>query len=115
MSIIAVNAEWSDATKTVVDIAKSIAPMVPEGASRVAYEHKLAAIEEIMKRSDAKLAHDLGYKMCQCTFPPQIALWKESKKAHVCPNPACGQEFRHVVSPKAIRELSRGGPNGWTG
>ena len=37
-------------------------------------------------------------KLCDCTFPPQIMLWQEARKAHVCPNEACGR-----IKPTGMR------------
>jgi len=47
--------------------------------------------DEILKRSDSKLAKELGYELCQCTYPPQIMLWDQKRQAYYCPNPDCGR------------------------
>jgi hypothetical protein len=55
--------------------------------------------EEALKRSDTALAQKLGYHLCQCTYPPQIMLWQESRGCHVCPNPACGRNTAKFHEP----------------
>ena len=46
---------------------------------------KLREAEGSMKRADAKLAKELGLRLCDCEFPPNVMLWRETEKAHVCP------------------------------
>jgi hypothetical protein len=65
--------------------------IVTNGPGKDALQNKITEAEDALKRSDGKLAKKLGYKLCRCTFPPQIMLWKEAQKAHVCPNPECGR------------------------
>jgi hypothetical protein len=44
----------------------------------------LAQAEQVLVAPNVKLAHDLGYELCKCTFPPQIMLWNEEMGATVC-------------------------------
>jgi hypothetical protein len=106
--------DWLGLTKSAVDLLKSAAAMVPKGDRRAAIEAKITEAEDMLKRSDAKLAYELGLKLCDCTFPPNVMLWKESEKAHVCPDSACGRKkYQGMrVSQEALDFLSRQGPRG---
>ena len=75
-------------SKDALDLVKSAAGLLPKGAAKNEAEQKLKAADEVLRRTDAKLAKDLGYKLCQCTFPPQIMLWKQ--ESHMLECPACG-------------------------
>lgn len=85
---------WVETGKVAIDSLKAILPLLPTGAKRDEVHAKITAAESALKRSDAALAKELHYRLCQCTFPPQIMLWKETEKAHVCPNPQCGRRHK---------------------
>ena len=61
-------------SKDALEIMKNAAAFLPKGETRDEAERKIQAAEEALHRADAKLAKDLDYKLCQCTFPPQIML-----------------------------------------
>lgn len=84
-------AEFVAASKSAVELLKSAYEVLPKGDKRDEVEKKVKMAEDILKRSDAKLAKELGYTLCECTFPPQIMLWKQQQSAYVCPNPECGR------------------------
>ena len=48
--------------------------------------------------TEAKLPKKLGYKLCLCTFPPSVMLWRETKKASVCPT--CGRKISRKKKPR---------------
>src|SRR5207237_9425043 len=79
-------AEYIPASKDTLDLVRAAWSLLPKGEKRSEAEHKLHAAEEALKRSDAALAQKLGYQLCQCTFPPQIMLWKETQKHAACSN-----------------------------
>jgi hypothetical protein len=83
------------ATKSALDILKTALGLLPKGENKEALAKKIEEAEEALKRSDAKLAKELGYKLCQCTFPPQIMLWQEPRQAHVCPK--CGHTLTSYI------------------
>lgn len=85
---------WIDAASGTVGLLRAAAKLLPKGEKRDEIEARISAAEEALKRSDAKLAKELGMNLCDCTFPPQIMLWKEAEKSHVCPNLACGRRQR---------------------
>jgi hypothetical protein len=87
---------WVGAAKGALDLVKSAWAMLPKGKNRDEIEAKIRSAEEGLARSDAKLARALGMQLCECTFPPQIMLWKEAEQAHVCPNSSCNRRMRGV-------------------
>jgi hypothetical protein len=107
---------WLVSAKDAVGLMRSVVELLPKGEKRTEIESKIAAAENTLARSDAKLARELGLKLCDCTFPPQIMLWKEAQKAHVCPNADCGRVTKRgmQISQEAVDQVSRpSGPNSW--
>ena len=91
---------WVTAGKSGIELIRAAAGLLPKGERKDEIEYKLGEAENALAASNAKLAHDLGYKMCQCTFPPQIMLWENASESHACPNPKCG---RRIVRAKPVR------------
>lgn len=85
--------DYIQLSKDAIDLLKTAYGVLPKGPDKEAFEKKIAAAEEILKRADAKLASDLGYRLCQCQFPPRPMLWKEQIKSYVCQNPECGRKI----------------------
>jgi hypothetical protein len=92
-------AAWVVAGKSALDLLRSALQLLPTGKAKDDAAAKLAEAEAALKRSDAKLAIELGYKLCHCTFPPSIMLWKEQEEAHECQNPECR---RKIERPRAV-------------
>lgn len=86
------------AFKGAMDLLKAASSMLPKGQKKDEVDAKIIAAQEALKRADAELARNLGYKLCQCTFPPQIMLWQQAQSAHVCGK--CGDQIK----------VYRGGP-----
>ncbi|MCU7844704.1 MAG: hypothetical protein KZQ93_12770 [Candidatus Thiodiazotropha sp. (ex Monitilora ramsayi)] len=66
--------------------------LLPESQDKEAIEKSLAEADKAAKMAEAQLAQALGYKLCKCTFPPQIMLsngYKEDNYAQqeefICP------------------------------
>jgi hypothetical protein len=97
--------EFLTASKSAVDLLKSAYEALPTGSKREEVECKVKEAEDILKRSDAKLAKDLGYCLCKCEFPPKIMLWKQDAQAEVCPS--CGHTIKHARSdePAVVRAM----------
>jgi hypothetical protein len=72
---------WVQASKAAVDLLKSAYKALPAGEKRSEVENKVRIAEQILERSDSKLAKELGFNLCKCTWPPQIMLWNESERA----------------------------------
>jgi len=83
-------AEFLNVGKGTVDLLKSAASLLPVGKNRDEIEQKVQAAAALLARNDAKLAKELGYSLCRCTYPPQIMLSKGHHEVHgmevsVCP------------------------------
>jgi hypothetical protein len=106
---------WIITAKATADLVKTAASLLPKGPKRAEIEAALRINDEAMQRADARLAKDLGLRLCSCTFPPQIMLWKEALKADVCPNPECNRTLPRGmrISKELLDEASRPGPNSW--
>jgi hypothetical protein len=79
-------------------LLKALYPLLPtQKLDEV--ETQIHAAEEAFQMSKVALAKEWGYNLHDCTFPPQIMLWKESERAHVCPNPECGHRKTPPTSP----------------
>ena len=106
---------WLGAAKDTVSLLKSAATMLPKGEKKAEIEGKIGDAEKVLSESDARLAKDLGFPLCQCTFPPQIMLWKEAESAHVCPRLECGHMKRRglKISQEAVELSGRRNPTGW--
>ena len=64
--------------------------MLPKGDKRDKAELEIAAAERSLKLSEAVAARSLGYKLCQCEFPPNIMLSagyhpRHDKEIYKCP------------------------------
>jgi hypothetical protein len=91
---------WVTAGKGALDLMRSAWHAMPKGEKKDELEAKVKKAEDALQTSSANLAKSFGYKLCQCTFPPQIMLWQESTNSHVCPNPAC--DHRIERRPTAV-------------
>ena len=84
-------AEWTaahlrTAGKTVLDPFKGIRSELPAGPKSQQIKEQIDKAEGALKASEVELAKALGYKLCRCTFPPQIMLWYEQDQANICNN-----------------------------
>jgi hypothetical protein len=72
-----------------ISVAKGAKDLLPSGKDRDTVEQSLEAAERATKLAEAQVAKALGYRLCQCTFPPQIMLSKEyvgESERFECPN-----------------------------
>jgi hypothetical protein len=81
---------WRRTCQAAIVQLKNASVALPAGERRHDIEAKIKDAENVLARADAMLAKELGYRLHDCTYPPQIMLWKEAEQAHVCPNPECG-------------------------
>lgn len=100
---------YANAVKSALDILKSAKDLIPKGKDKDAITHKIEEAEQALKRADAKLAKELGYTLCECTFPPQIMLWQEKRQLFVCQNAECGRTLPRgmAISAAALAEARR--------
>ncbi len=97
--------EWLFDLKSATEFVKTTLGMLPKSPEKDVIESKIQAADEAMRRADVELAKDLGYRLCQCTFPPQVMLWKEGQQAHVCEK--CGHKIERIKAAR-VRPLSWG-------
>ena len=90
--------EWLTAGKSLLELFRVARDNLPKGEQREQLDAKIKEAEQILARSDAKLAQDLGYDLCKCTFPPTPMLYRHSERASVCQNEACGNRKRAYSS-----------------
>jgi hypothetical protein len=95
------------AGKGALDLMRSTWQMMPKGEKRDELAAKMAKAESALQASSAALAKSFGYKLCRCTFPPQIMLWKQAEKTNVCE--VCSSKDPVPEEPTPILSLS--GPN----
>jgi hypothetical protein len=85
--------QWMTDAKLCLDLVKSTVSMIPKGQERQKIDKSLAQAEDALGRADVSLAQQLGYHLCQCTFPPQIMRWRENEKSFRCPREECGRRL----------------------
>jgi hypothetical protein len=82
--------EYIKAGSEALVLLKTLYPLLPT-QNRDEVEAKIHAAEEALQKANVALAQAWDYHLCQCTFPPQIMLWREKEKGHFCPRPECGR------------------------
>jgi len=79
------------AAKTALDIIKGIWAELPKGHDAERAQRQIEEAESALAITKAKLAKGLGFRLCQCEFPPPIMLLNAAERKHVCPS--CGNTF----------------------
>ncbi|NPD68714.1 hypothetical protein HN018_13115 [Lichenicola cladoniae] len=106
---------WLSTGRDAVALLKAAGGLLPKGEKKAEIEGKIEDAEVALRKSNALLAKDLGFPLCQCTFPSSIMLWKEAQKAHVCPNLECGHikpRGMQISREAVVQAHSRSG-GGW--
>ena len=99
---------WIAAGKSGLDLLRSAWALMPKSDEKDRIARKLEEAELALELSNAKLAKDLGFRLCQCQFPPKPMLWDNGRSAFVCQNVACGRVDR-VERPSAAQRRRRSG------
>jgi hypothetical protein len=97
--------EYLTAGKGALDLIKGTLSLIPKGEKADKAKEQIERAEQALKASEAAAAKALGYKLCQCTFPPQIMLWKESEGAYVCPECSHHEWKGFHISDEALSRL----------
>jgi hypothetical protein len=84
-------AGWISAGKSGLDLLRAAWTLMPKGAEKDRIARKLEEAELALELSNAKLAKELGFRLCQCRFPPLPMLWDNGRGAFICQNVACGR------------------------
>jgi hypothetical protein len=102
--------EWLDTTRDAIELfraalslSRDVQQALPKGEQAEAIAKALDEAEKKARLAEAQIAKALGYKLCQCTFPPQIMLLCRDDGAHPAVAEfhrcsACGREFRSKFS-----------------
>ena len=75
--------------KNAIGLAKDANDLVADSPKRRAAEAALALAEQQLRLAESRAAQEFGYALCQCTFPPQIAL-RQKDGSRCCPK--CGRD-----------------------
>ncbi|MDP5145683.1 hypothetical protein ORI98_04410 [Shewanella sp. ULN5] len=70
-----------------VGLVKKTQDLLPDSVEKEAIEKSLAEAGKASKLAEAQIAQALGYRLCQCTFPPQVMLsvgYKENIEEFKC-------------------------------
>lgn len=73
-----------DVSKSIVGLLKDFRDLAPAPKQSEIAE-KIEQAEKELSLAESATAKELGYDLCQCTFPPQIMLYKAEQGATVCP------------------------------
>lgn len=104
--------KYLTAGNSALDIFKGIRAELPKGPKADEIQQQIEKAEAALRASEASAAKALGYNLCQCTFPPQIMLWRERESAYVCPNESCGKRIvKRTGAPRVITRPP--GPGDW--
>lgn len=102
--------DWLRDAKTAVELLNAGKKLLPKGKHQDDLGAKIDEARHSLERSDASLAQGLGYRLCQCKFPPSIMLWREKEKSYLCQNDECGRRIDMSASAVPSSAL---GPNSW--
>jgi hypothetical protein len=90
--------DYIKASTEAIVLIKTLYPLLPT-QNRDEVEAKIYAAEEALHRANVELAKGWNFPLCQCTFPPQIMLWREGEKGHFCPRAECGRNTANFNRP----------------
>jgi len=76
---------------TAFSLLKQGKDLIPKGEKKQAAEKALGEAEEKFNLAKTKIAKELDYELCRCTFPPQIMLTTSDRHHWKCPK--CGSEI----------------------
>jgi hypothetical protein len=77
---------WSEYIKAGSEafvLLKAVLPLLPQGGAEI--EARVEAAERALQAANVSLAQGWGFKLHDCTFPPQIMLYDKSVGDRVCP------------------------------
>jgi len=86
-----------------IGLIKKTKELLPEGDEKEAIEASLIQADKAAKLAESQIAQALGYKLCQCTFPPQIMLSQGYKqlKHHNEEDFICPKCSKSSIAPPA--------------
>ena len=72
-------------SKSAVSLLKEIRNLIPNAGQQSEISERILQVEKDLELAESTTAKELGYDLCQCTFPPQIMLYQKDIKSTVCP------------------------------
>jgi hypothetical protein len=63
-----------DLLRSALGAAKDAKDLLPDSTRKDAVSQSLEEADKAARLAEVQVAQSLGYKLCQCTFPPQIML-----------------------------------------
>lgn len=63
-----------DLIRSILGLAREAKDALPDGGKKEAISVSLSEAERQLRFVEAQIVQSLGYRLCQCTFPPQIML-----------------------------------------
>ena len=88
--------EYLATGKSVLDLMKTAIGLLPKSEDREAIQAQIERAETTLRIQEAGLATSLGYHICQCTWPPQIMLYKHQQRRYTCQS--CGFVIQEASS-----------------
>ena len=85
---------WLALGRLALDLLRSALAILPKGAGDAREPDRAGLRLDLV---NAKLARDLGYRLCRCHFPPKPMLWDQARGAFVCQDRACGRTDDEVL------------------
>jgi len=79
-----------------ITLLTGTAKLLPTSPERKAALLALEQAEQAIQQANVRLAADLGYNLCQCTFPPQIALRTQTGEMRC---PSCHRDTNEDYAP----------------
>jgi hypothetical protein len=108
MSGVSLLSEYMKLGAEAIALIKALYPYLPT-QNRDEIEAKIHAAEEALQKANVILAREWNYKICRCTFPPQIMRWDENEQSNICRS--CGHRLKS--RPEIARSPTTGGS--WSG
>jgi hypothetical protein len=92
--------EWTEylrAAREVLSLFDKVHSQIPSEGERSQLKNHIAIADAALKTTEAELAKKLGYRICRCTFPPQVMLWDQARRKDVCAK--CGNVYPPDMPP----------------
>jgi hypothetical protein len=91
---------WSEYIKAGSEafvLLKAVLPLLPQGGAEI--EARVEAAERALQAANVSLAQGWGFKLHDCTFPPQIMLFDKEKNERVCSHCGYYSTFNQPLPP----------------
>lgn len=107
-----------DLVRSALGLVKDVKDALPEGEKKETLTLAIAEAEKASRIAEAQAAQALGYKVCQCTFPPQIMLseGRHSDGDEIFRCPTCKKQEpseQRFARRRTAQRYADGGPNDW--